>query len=198
MRILVTGASGFAGSALIPPLRADGHDLRALAREPARVAHDLPVVRGDVTTGAGLAEALDGIDVAYYLVHSMEHAPDGASFADREARSAERFATAVRDAGVRRVVYLGVMVDETRPLSAHLRSRLAVERTLLDAAPEAVALRASIAIGARSRSFRFLVRLVERLPVLALPPWRRYRTQPVDERDLVAALRGAAVAPALA
>jgi len=196
MRLLVTGASGFVGSALIPPLRADGHDVRALARDPRRVdrALGVPVVTGDVLTGAGLDEALDGIDVAYYLVHSMEAPGTGAGedFQARERLGARRFAEAVARRGVRRVLYLGVMVDETRPPTPHLASRLAVERLLLDAAPEALALRASIAIGTRSRSFRFLVRLVERLPVLALPPWRVHRTQPIDERDVIAALRAAA------
>lgn len=196
MRILVTGASGFAGSALLPRLVAAGHDVRAFARDPARVAHDVPVVRGDMTTGAGLDEALDGVDVAYYLVHSMEPAPDGSSFEERERTSAERFAAAAASAGVRRSVYLGVMVDEERPLSSHLVSRLTVERTVSAATPEAVALRASIAIGQASRSFRFLVRLVERLPVLPLPPWRRFRTQPIDERDVTAALLSAATTPA--
>jgi uncharacterized protein YbjT (DUF2867 family) len=192
MQILVTGASGFAGSTLVPPLLADGHAVRAFARDPARVRHEVPIVRGDMTTGVGLEEALAGIDVAYYLVHSMEAAPAGESFEAREQRSAERFAAAASASGVRRIVYLGVMVDHERPLSPHLRSRLAVEQALLAAAPEAIALRASIAIGPESRSFRFLVRLVERLPVLALPPWRRFRTQPIDQRDLTAALLSAA------
>jgi uncharacterized protein YbjT (DUF2867 family) len=191
MLTLVTGASGFAGSLLIDPLRRRGDDVRAFARDPSRVAHDVPVFVGDVSTGAGLRPALDGVDVAYYLVHSMEPAPAGRTFEDRERESAERFADAAQAAGVRRIVYLGVMIDETRPLSTHLRSRLTVEQLLGSATPEAVALRASIAIGARSRSFRFLVRLVERMPILALPPWHRHRTQTVDQRDLVAALLSA-------
>ncbi len=196
MLTLVTGASGFAGSLLIDPLRRQGHDVRAFARVPSRVAHDVPVFAGDVATGAGLREALDGVDVAYYLVHSMEPTPVGQSFEDRERESAERFADAAHAAGVRRIVYLGVMIDEARPMSAHLRSRLTVEHLLGAATPEAVALRASIAIGARSRSFRFLVRLVERMPVLALPPWHRFRTRTIDQRDLVAALLSAATTPA--
>jgi uncharacterized protein YbjT (DUF2867 family) len=196
MRILVTGATGFAGSALVPPLVAAGHEVRAFARDPSRVRFAVPTVRGDLLTGAGLEEAMDGIEVAYYLVHSMEPSGDGASFEDRERRSAEAFAAAAAAAGVRRTVYLGVMVAEDRPLSPHLRSRLEVERTVSAATPEAVALRASIAIGTASRSFRFLVRLVERLPVLPLPPWRRYRTQPIDERDVTAALLSAASTPA--
>ncbi|MDO9409209.1 NAD(P)H-binding protein [Patulibacter sp.] len=196
MRILVTGASGFAGSALLPRLVAEGHDVRAFARDPARVSHDVPVVRGDMTTGEGLDEALDGVDVAYYLVHSMEASEDGVPFEERERRSAELYAEAAAAAGVRRSVYLGVMVDEDQPLSSHLQSRLVVERTVAAATPESIALRASIAIGPGSRSFRFLVHLVERLPVLLLPPWRRYRTQPIDERDVVAALLASAGTPA--
>lgn len=196
MRILVTGATGFAGSALVPRLLAAGHEVRAFARDPGRVVHDIQVVRGDLTTGAGLEEAVDGVEVAYYLVHSMEPATDGSSFESRERASAERFAEAAASAGVRRTVYLGVMVDEDRPASSHLRSRLEVERTVSAATPEVVALRASIAVGSGSRSFRFLVRLVERVPVLPLPPWRRFRTQPIDERDVVAALLASATTDA--
>ena len=92
------------------------------------------------------------------------------------------------------MVYLGGIVPADAPLSRHLGSRLAVERALLDAVPEGIALRASIVIGARSRSFRFLVRLIERLPVLALPAWRENRTAPVDGRDVLAYLAGAATA----
>jgi uncharacterized protein YbjT (DUF2867 family) len=150
------------------------------------------LVLGDVATGAGLDEALEGVEVAYYLVHSMEASDDGVPFEERERRSAENFATAAEKAGVRRTVYLGVMVDEDRELSPHLRSRLDVEQAIVASTPEAVALRASIAIGTGSRSFRFLVRLVERVPVLPLPPWRVHRTQPIDERDVTAALLSAA------
>ena len=122
----------------------------------------MPVVRGDAVTGAGLDEALDAIDVAYFLIHSMEGAP---GFPERERAAARNFAAAAARAGVRRVVYLGGIVPEHRTPSRHLASRLEVERILLAALPEAVALRASIVIGASSRSFRFLVRLVERTPV---------------------------------
>ncbi len=196
MRILITGASGYIGSRLVPRLAADGHELRALARDPARVALELPIVRGDVVTGAGLKEALRDIDVAYFLVHSMEPAAAG-DFAGRDRIGAERFADAARGAGVERVVYLGGLIPRGAP-SAHLASRLEVEEILLGSVPGAVTLRASIVIGAGSRSFRFLVRLVERLPVLALPGWREHRTQPIDGRDAIEFLARAATAEAVA
>jgi uncharacterized protein YbjT (DUF2867 family) len=191
MNILVTGATGAIGADLVPRLVGAGHGVRAFARDPARVtASGLGgVVGGDAVTGAGLDEALAGIDVAYFLIHSMESAAqmDG-GFADRDRRAAARFAEAARAAGVRRVVYLGGLVPRGAGVSAHLASRLEVEDTLLGAAPEGVALRASIVIGARSRSFRFLVRLVERVPVMALPDWRDNRTAPIDARDVMAYL----------
>lgn len=192
MRILLTGVSGYLGAELVAPLRAAGHELRGFARNPARVAADLPVVAGDALTGAGLDEALDGVDIAYFLIHSMEGTTAG--FADRELRTATIFAEAARRAQVRRVVYLGGLVPQAAP-SVHLSSRLAVEELLLERFEEAVALRASIVIGARSRSFRFLVRLLERVPVTPLPAWRDHRTQPIDERDIVAMLVAAATTP---
>jgi uncharacterized protein YbjT (DUF2867 family) len=194
MRILLTGASGSIGGALAPALERAGHEQRALGRDPARVAPTLPFVRGDAISGAGLDAALDGIDVAYYLIHSMEGA-GRAGFAETERTAARRFAAAARAAGVRRVVYLGGLVPRERAPSRHLASRLEVERILLAEIAEAVALRASIVIGARSRSFRFMVRLVERMTVLALPAWREHRTQPIDVRDVVAFLVAAATTP---
>jgi uncharacterized protein YbjT (DUF2867 family) len=196
---LVTGVSGYVGAALVPRLRADGHELRGFARSRERVTRagvrldDL--VLGDAVTGEGLDRALEGIDAAYYLIHSME-GPAGGAFPEQELRSARAFADAAQAAGVRRVIYLGGLVPQDHVASRHLSSRLAVEETLLASAPESVALRASIVIGARSRSFRFLVRLIERLPVLALPAWRENRTAPIDGRDVLAFLSHAATAPA--
>jgi uncharacterized protein YbjT (DUF2867 family) len=195
MRILVTGITGYVGGALAPRLVADGHEVRGLARDPSRCPPAFDCTRGDVLTAEGLDAALEGIDVAYYLIHSMETVGgDGAPspFADRERRSAHNFAEAAVRAGVGRVVYLGGPVPQDATLSPHLASRLAVERTLLEAVPSSVALRASVVIGARSRSFRFLVRLVERMPVIPLPPWSRSRTRPIDGRDVLTFLLSAA------
>jgi len=192
MRTLVTGVSGYVGGALAGRLRDDGIFVRGFARDPARVTAEVDeLITGDVSTGAGLEAALDGIDVAYYLIHSMESAAAGA-FAERERDAAKAFAAAAEAARLRRVVYLGGLVPGDAPLSRHLGSRLAVEHALLDAVPEGIALRASIVIGARSRSFRFLVRLIERLPIMALPAWRENRTAPVDGRDVLAFLARAA------
>jgi uncharacterized protein YbjT (DUF2867 family) len=140
------------------------------------------------------------VEVAYYLIHSMERPPAGScaqgSFAERDQIAAENFASAAARANVKRIVYLGGVTGEGSARSAHLESRQEVERILLEAVPGSVALRASIVIGARSRSFRFLVRLVERLPVLTLPAWRSFRTQPIDERDVIEMLAASATAPA--
>jgi uncharacterized protein YbjT (DUF2867 family) len=199
VRILVTGVSGYVGAALVPRLRRDGHEVRGFARSAERVAAagvELDeLVLGDAVAGTGLEAAMDGMEAAYYLIHSME-GPAGGAFPEQERRAAAAFGAAARAAGVRRVVYLGGLVPAGHAASRHLASRLAVEEDLLAAAPEAVALRASLVIGARSRSFRFLVRLVERLPVLALPAWRENRTAPIDGRDVLEFLAGAATAPA--
>src|SRR4051812_15624514 len=199
MKVLVTGITGFVGAALTPRLEREGHDVRGFARDPARVDPALGVetVKGDAVTGEGLDEALDGVEAAYYLIHSMEPALNGdaAPFSERELRSATNFAEAAGRAGVEQVIYLGGFVPAGASPSPHLASRLAVEQALLDAAPKSTALRASIVIGARSRSFRFLVRLVERLPVLALPAWRGNRTRPIDERDVLASLVAALTVP---
>jgi uncharacterized protein YbjT (DUF2867 family) len=183
---LVTGATGYVGGRLIDRLLADGRRVRALARDPARLATLDGVERaiGDVLSGSGIREALEGCETAYYLVHSMEVAADH-DFAGRDRRAAENFATAALDAGVQRVVYLGGIAPTDSGPSPHLASRIEVEEILLESAPSATALRASIVIGARSSSFRMLVRLVERLRLLPMPAWRANLTQPIAERDAI-------------
>ncbi len=189
LSILVTGIGGYVGGLVAAELQRRGHAVRGYARRPERVTLNVPVVAGDAITGAGLDEALDGVDVAYFLIHSMEPATgSGEGFGVRERAAAERFAGAARRAGVGRIVYLGGPEPSDGSPSPHLASRLDVERVLLEGVPGSVALRASIVIGARSRAFRFLVRLIERLPVLILPAWSDNRGMPIDERDVIAAL----------
>jgi uncharacterized protein YbjT (DUF2867 family) len=191
MNVLVTGITGYVGSVLAPRLVRDGHAVRGFARRPSPRADEISVLGGDAITGDGLDDALEGIDVAYFLIHSMETTANG-SFSANEHTAAANFARAARTAGVKRIVYLGGPVPAGDRVSPHLASRLEVERILLEATPCSVAFRASIVIGWRSRSFRFMVRLVERMPVLAVPAWHAHRTAPIDERDIVELLARAA------
>jgi uncharacterized protein YbjT (DUF2867 family) len=191
MRILVTGITGYVGRRLADALAARGYTVTGLARHPERARVPYPVHAVDLTLGAGLDDALAGVDVAYYLVHSMEGTVD---YAAAELAGARRFAAAAAKAGVSRIVYMSVLTPATGAPSGHVRSRIAVEHALASGGAEVIVLRASIVIGAESRSFRFLLRLVERMPILPLPPWRDRRTRPIDERDLLDQLVAAATA----
>jgi uncharacterized protein YbjT (DUF2867 family) len=194
-KILVTGITGYIGSHLARRLAADGHTVRGFSRRPSSGGR-FQVNVGDAVTNVGLDQALEGIQTAYYLMHSMEPSVNG-SLSARELRAAENFSAAAQAAGTQRVVYLGGLMPSGGPASPHLASRLAVEETLLEASPCPIALRASIVIGAGSRSFRILVRLVERMPVIPLPAWGTHRTSPVDERDMIEILARAATSPEL-
>ncbi|WP_261565439.1 SDR family oxidoreductase [Frankia gtarii] len=200
MRILVTGATGYIGGRLAPRLLDQGHDVRAMTRDPARL-RDVPwadraqVVEADARDPASLPATMAGIDVAYYLIHSIDSGGDFATV-DREAASA--FAAAARSAGVRRIVYLGGLspADDGGGLSAHLSSRQEVARILLDSGVPTVVLRAAIIIGSGSASFEMLRYLTERLPVMLTPRWVRTRIQPIAVRDVLYYLIGALRVPA--
>ncbi|HWM08024.1 MAG TPA: NAD(P)H-binding protein [Solirubrobacteraceae bacterium] len=180
--VLVTGATGYVGSQLLPVLLERGHAVRALSRNPDGLPDGVDGRRGDAVSGHGLADALDRCGTAYYLIHSMG---TGGDFAARDREAAVNFGEAARAAGVERVVYLGGLGGEG---SEHLRSRNEVADLLSARAPGFVHVRAAMVIGAGSASFVMLRSLVERLPVMVCPRWIDTRTQPVAIRDVVGTL----------
>jgi uncharacterized protein YbjT (DUF2867 family) len=192
--IVLTGATGYVGSQLLPRLLEAGHKVRCVVRDPDRA--DLPggarVVRGDVLTGDGLDEAASGAEVAYYLVHSMGGDGDE-DFAARDRRAARAFGEAMARAGVARTIYLGGMEGAGDGGSEHLRSRLEVAEVLAGTVAELVHVRAAMIVGAGSASFQMLRGLVERLPVMITPKWLETRSQPVAIADVVDALAALAV-----
>jgi len=183
--LLVTGASGYVGGRLVRALTERGERVRCLARRPqdvvARVAPGTEVVRGDVLDASTLGAALDGIDTAFYLVHAMGSRRD---FQVEDLRGAMNFANAARDAGVRRLVYLGGLGTAT-DLSPHLASRQEVGRTLRESGVPTIEFRASIILGSGSLSYEMIRALVERLPVLVTPRWVRQLTQPIAIEDVI-------------
>jgi uncharacterized protein YbjT (DUF2867 family) len=192
--ILLTGATGYIGGRLAPALLDAGHEVRCLVRRPERAT--LPagaqVHQGDLLTGEGLDEALAGVDVAYYLAHSMGGG-EGGDFAARDRRAARTFATAARAAGVRRVIYLGGLEGANGHVSEHLASREEVAQILRDEGPPLVHVRAAMVIGDGSASFQILGHLVKRLPLMVTPRWIDTRSQPVAIADVVGALTALAV-----
>jgi uncharacterized protein YbjT (DUF2867 family)/ligand-binding SRPBCC domain-containing protein len=185
-RLLVTGATGYVGGRLLPALLERNEHVRCLARRPEAVAPrpGLEIVAGDALDAPAVRRALDGVDTAYYLIHAMG-AADG--FQERDRQAATIFAEAARDAGVKRIVYLGGL-GSGPGLSTHLASRQEVGRLLASTGVETIEFRASIVIGSGSLSFELVRSLTERLPAMLTPRWVRTRTQPIAIEDLVAYL----------
>lgn len=186
MHVLVTGPTGYIGGRLVPRLLALGHDIRCIARNANRLKGrswpGVTIVQGDLSDPAALPTALAGIDVAYYLVHSMAA---GEVFPDRDRAMASAFAAAAAKAGVRRIVYLGGLGEPGRVQSEHLLSRQEVGRALAEGGVPVVEFRAAVIVGSGSASFEMIRHLTERLPVMITPTWVNTRCQPIGVRSVL-------------
>jgi len=194
---LVTGATGYIGGRLVPELLAAGWRVRALARHPERLRDatwhgSIEVVAADVSDLAAVRQAMDGVSVAYYLVHSLG---TGRRFESTDRRHALTFGRAAREAGIDRIVYLGGLYPEGEELSRHLDSRKEVGEILLASGVPTTVLRAAVILGSGSASFEMLRYLTERLPVMITPRWVFTRIQPIAIRDVLRYLVGSATMP---
>ena len=187
--ILLTGATGYVGGRLLPALEQAGHSVRCLARRPEyleqRVGPNTEVAKGDCFDPASLDAAMQGVETAYYLVHSMGSSGD---FEDLDRKSAANFGCAAKSAGVKRIIYLGGLGRSGEDLSPHLRSRQETGEVLRSCGVPVVELRASIVLGSGSLSFELIRALVERLPMMICPSWVHVKAQPIAIEDLVAYL----------
>jgi uncharacterized protein YbjT (DUF2867 family) len=179
------------GGRLTPALEEAGHEVRAMTRHPERYSGAGTPVAGDVGDEASLRTALAGCDAAYDLVHSL----DSADFQERDAKAARSFGRAAAEAGVRRIVYLGGLGDESDDLSAHLRSRRQVEQLLGEGGVPVTVLRAGIVVGHGGVSWEMTRQLVAHLPAMVTPRWVHTRTQPIAVGDVVRYLVGVLEAP---
>ena len=184
--VLVTGATGFIGRRLVPELVERGLKVRAMTRRPESYDGLGEPVGGDVHEPESLTGPLEGIDVAIYLVHSLDD-PD---FERKDADAARAFGNAAAAAGVRQIVYMGGLGDDDDDLSAHLRSRREVERLLGEGGVPVTVLRAAIVVGAGGISWELTRQLVKNLPAMVVPRWVATRTQPIAVDDVVRYLAG--------
>lgn len=200
LRCLVTGATGYVGGRLVRELLAHGHTVRVLARTPEKLrdypwVDQIEVVQGDAGDREAVAAAMRDIDVAYYLLHSLQ---EGSNLETAETAMAHSFADAARDSSLRRIVYLGGLAPEIPPqdMSPHMRSRVQVGQILHDSGVPTAEFRAAVIIGSGSASFEMLRYLTERLPAMITPRWVRTKTQPIAIRDVLRYLVLAADLPA--
>jgi uncharacterized protein YbjT (DUF2867 family) len=198
VKILIMGATGYIGGRLAPQLAADGHEVRCLTRRPEHLAEiewagSVEICRGDALEPETLAEPMAGVDVVYYLVHSIG---TGHSFQDSDRRAARNTAEAAAAAGVARIVYLGGLVPVGEEASPHLASRAEVGQIFLDSAVPTIVLQAGVIIGSGSASFEMLRYLTERLPAMVTPRWVSSLVQPIAVRDVLTYLVGVLGLPA--
>jgi uncharacterized protein YbjT (DUF2867 family) len=197
---LVTGATGYVGGRLVPQLLAAGHHVRVLARHPERLrdrlwSGDVEIISGDAQDEQSLTAAMEGADVAYYLLHSLQ---EGAGLESAERTMAQAFADAARASSLTRIIYLGGLAPEipATEMSPHMRSRADVGTVLRTSGLSVIEFRAAVIIGSGSASFEMLRYLTERLPAMITPRWVRSQTQPIAIRDVLRYLVAAIGIPA--
>ncbi|HEX7527632.1 MAG TPA: NAD(P)H-binding protein, partial [Thermoanaerobaculia bacterium] len=195
-RVLLTGATGYVGGRLLAELERRGVALRCFLRRPeslrGRAAPSTELAAGDALDAQAVARALGAVDAAYYLIHSM----GGEDFAARDREAARIFGTAAREAGVKRIIYLGGLGENVGGLSEHLQSRQETGAILRESGVPLVEFRASIVLGSGSLSFEMIRALVERLPVMICPRWVAVEAQPIAVEDVIAYLAAALDLPA--
>lgn len=197
-RALVTGATGYIGGRLIPELLEHGYRVRVLARDAKRISQmpwygQVEVVEGDAAQYEALSEALFEVDVAYYLIHSLMLK---SNFEESEQALARQFAEVAAEQDVRRIVYLGGIINDPDELSPHMSARTRTGEILRKSGVPTLELRAGVVIGSGSASFEMLRYLTERLPIMTTPKWVKNRIQPIAVRDVLRYLVGAAAVPA--
>lgn len=188
-KILLTGATGYIGGRLLTRLQQKGLPLVCLTRRPETLNHrksnNTEFIKGDVQDRESLKTALANVHTAYYLIHSMGSEGD---FEEEDRKAAKNFASAAKECGVRRIIYVGGLGDSNKELSSHLRSRQEVGKLLVESGAQIFEFRASIVIGSGSLSFELVRSLVDRLPILIMPKWVRVPAQPIWINDLLSYL----------
>jgi uncharacterized protein YbjT (DUF2867 family) len=192
-RILVTGATGYVGGRLVPELVLKGYQVRSVARNPRKLLkhhwEDVEVIKGDMLDYQSLLPALEGVDIAFYLVHSMT--TSGSDFEKQDWKAASNFAKAAKQCGVKRIIYLGGLGSSKGDLSKHLKSRQSTGEALRSTGIPVTEFRSAIVVGSGGASFQIMKDLVSRIPLMICPRWVQSRCEPISIRQLLQFLLGA-------
>lgn len=185
--ILVTGATGYIASRLIPRLLDSGYRVRALARDPLRLqgrawVDKIEVVHADATSPSSLGSALSGIHTAYYLIHNMSY---GRGYTRIELESARTFAAAAEEAGIEHIIYLGGLANPEGTIAPHMRSRIETGKVLREGKVPVTEFRASVIIGSGSISFEMIRFMTELFPLVPGPVWMKNETQPIATQNVI-------------